>query len=198
MRPTDFIVDGELLENFQMQKVYAAIAEDFQRNEMIIDDIRHSIDNGFSPLVLTERTSHLRYLADRLRICVPHVIVLKGGMGKLQYKKEMDYLKTIPKYEERVIVATGRYIGEGFDDARLDALFLTMPVSWKGTLIQYIGRLHRTYDWKHEVQVFDYVDMNIPNLERMFEKRRKCYQSIGYEICTNYSPHTKDEEAFWE
>ena len=118
--PYPFQLNGELLENFQMQKVYGAIAEDFQRNEMIISDIRHSIDNGFSPMVLTERTSHLKYLAGRLRICVPHVIVLKGGMGKLQYKKEMDYLKSIPIYEERGIVATGRYSGDGFDDARLD------------------------------------------------------------------------------
>ena len=193
VRPTDFTVNSELLENFQMQKVYAAIGEDFQRNELIISDIRHSIDNGFSPLVLTERTSHLKFLGDRLRICVPHVIDLKGGMGKPQYKKVMDSLKMVPKYEERVILATGRYIGEGFDDARLDALFLTMPVSWRGTLIQYIGRLHRTYDWKHEVRVFDYVDKIIPNLERMFEKRRKCYESIGYEICTNFGSHTKEE-----
>ena len=197
--PYPFQLNGGLLENFQMQKVYGAIAEDFQRNEMIISDIRHSIDNGFSPMVLTERTSHLKYLAGRLRICVPHVIVLKGGMGKLQYKKEMDYLKSIPIYEERGIVATGRYSGDGFDDARLDALFLTMPVSWGG-LSSNISAISADYihHWKHEVYVFDYLETKIPNLERIFEKRRRCHESIGYEICTNYRPHTKEEEAFWE
>ena len=105
-------------------------------------------------------------------------------MGKLQYKKEMDCLKTIPKYEERVIVVTGRYIGKGFDDARLDALILTMPVSWKGTLIQYIGRLHRTYDWKHEVQVFDYLDTKIPNLKKMFEKRANATSLLATRFVT--------------
>jgi superfamily II DNA or RNA helicase len=81
---------------------------------------------------------------------------------------------------ERVIVATGRYIGEGFDDARLDTLFLTMPVSWKGTLIQYTGRIHRLHPAKREVRIYDYVDVQVPVLTRMFAKRLRGYRSLGY------------------
>ena len=84
--------------------------------------------------------------------------------------------------EERVIVATGRYLGEGFDDSRLDTLFLTMPTAWKGTLAQYAGRLHRLNDAKREVIIYDYVDMRVPVLARMAAKRRLGYESIGYKI----------------
>lgn len=81
---------------------------------------------------------------------------------------------------ERVILATGRFIGEGFDDARLDTLFLVMPISWKGTLQQYAGRLHRLYDMKQEVRIYDYVDDQVPMLSRMYKKRLKGYQVMGY------------------
>ena len=87
-----------------------------------------------------------------------------------------------PSAEERVIVATGRYLGEGFDDSRLDTLFLTMPIAWKGTLAQYAGRLHRLNDAKREVIIYDYVDMRVPVLARMAAKRRIGYQAIGYKI----------------
>jgi len=89
-------------------------------------------------------------------------------------------LAAIPNNEPRLLLATGRYIGEGFDDARLDTLFLAMPVSWKGTLVQYTGRLHRLYPGKTEVRIYDYVDREIPMLHRMFEKRRRGYRAIGY------------------
>ena len=92
----------------------------------------------------------------------------------------MERLASIPCDEERLVFATGRYIGEGFDDVRLDTLFLTLPVSWKGTLVQYAGRLHRQRPEKKEVQIYDYVDRNIPMLARMFEKRMKGYRALGY------------------
>ena len=94
----------------------------------------------------------------------------------------MAQLQAIPADEERVIIATGRYIGEGFDDSRLDTLFLTMPISWKGTLQQYAGRLHRDYDSKKEVLIYDYVDEKIPMLQRMYKKRLTGYKAIGYEV----------------
>jgi superfamily II DNA or RNA helicase len=89
-------------------------------------------------------------------------------------------LDAIPSNEERLLLATGRYIGEGFDDARLDTLFLALPVSWKGTLVQYTGRLHRPHPAKREVRIFDYVDREVPMLLRMFEKRSRGYRAIGY------------------
>lgn len=89
-------------------------------------------------------------------------------------------LASIPAAEERLVLATGRYIGEGFDDARLDTLFLALPVSWKGTLVQYAGRLHRQSPQKREVRIYDYVDRNVPVLARMFGKRMNGYRALGY------------------
>jgi superfamily II DNA or RNA helicase len=103
-------------------------------------------------------------------------------MGRKQLKAVMEKLHAIPENEERLIIATGKYIGEGFDDSRLDTLFLTMPISWKGTLHQYAGRLHRNYSSKTEVQIYDYVDANVPVLAAMFQKRLKGYSGIGYTI----------------
>lgn len=94
----------------------------------------------------------------------------------------MERLQAIPDCEPRVILATGRYIGEGFDDARLDTLFLAMPISWRGTLQQYVGRLHRTHDNKRVVRVYDYVDGGVQMLMRMYEKRVRGYKAIGYSI----------------
>jgi len=91
-----------------------------------------------------------------------------------------ERLDAIPNHEERLVLATGRYIGEGFDDTRLDTLFLALPVSWKGTLIQYTGRLHRLHPAKTAVRIFDYVDREVPMLRRMFEKRLRGYRAIGY------------------
>ena len=113
---------------------------------------------------------------------IKNIIILKGGMGQKQRKETKAQLEAIPPDEERVIIATGRYIGEGFDDSRLDTLFLTMPISWKGTLQQYAGRLHREYDSKKEVLIYDYVDENIPMLQRMYKKRLTGYKAIGYEV----------------
>jgi len=84
--------------------------------------------------------------------------------------------------QERVIISTGRYLGEGFDDPRLDTLFLTLPVSWKGVLIQYAGRLHRLHDSQKQVLIYDYLDWNVPTAVKIFERRKRGYGAIGYEI----------------
>ena len=107
---------------------------------------------------------------------------MKNGMGKKQRRAAMERLASIPENVPRVILATGSYIGEGFDDPRLDTLFLTMPISWRGTLQQYVGRLHRIHEGKKVVQVYDYVDSSVPMLARMFERRLKGYAAIGYEM----------------
>src|SRR5580658_10289864 len=106
--------------------------------------------------------------------------MLKGGMAAKERARLMQEL-TIED-APRVIVATGSYIGEGFDDPRLDTLFLAMPISWRGTLQQYVGRLHRLYDGKKLIEVYDYVDSSIPMLARMFEKRLLGYSALGYRI----------------
>ena len=133
-----------------------------------------------SPILLTERRDHLEYFASRLSGFVRHLVVLHGGRSSKQRADEASRLTEIPDDEERLVLATGRYIGEGFDDARLDALFLAMPVSWKGTIVQYAGRLHRLHPAKEDVRIIDYVDSRVPMLQRMFEKRLRGYRALGY------------------
>jgi very-short-patch-repair endonuclease len=134
------------------------------------------------PVVLTERTAHLEALAGTLEGLVPHVIRLRGGMGRRELAAAMARLGALPGQEGRVLVATGRFLGEGFDDPALDTLFLTMPVSWHGTIAQYVGRLHRLHQGKKVVQVYDYADLDVPMLERMFERRCAGYEAAGYTI----------------
>ena len=163
-----------------IQAIYRALAEDQARNRMIIEDVAQALGEGRSPILLTERRDHLEYLAERLRSQVRHMVVLQGGMKPKDRRALGQVLAAVPDGDERLVLATGRYIGEGFDDARLDTLFLAMPVSWKGTLVQYSGRLHRLHPRKTEVRIFDYVDPEVPLLLRMFEKRLRTYRAIGY------------------
>ena len=107
---------------------------------------------------------------------------MAGGMGKKQRKQLSEQIASIPADQPRLIIATGRYLGEGFDDERLDTLFLSLPISWRGTLTQYAGRLHRLNAAKREVIMYDYVDFEVPVLARMHARRRSGYKSIGYEI----------------
>ena len=163
-----------------IQELYAAIAADGRRNELILNDVIGALEQGRSPILLTERRDHLEYFAARLRGFTRHLVVLQGGVTAKARREAKAQLAAIPSDEERLILATGRYIGEGFDDARLDTLFLAMPVSWKGTLVQYTGRLHRLSPGKIEVRIYDYVDPAVPLLARMFEKRLRGYRTIGY------------------
>jgi very-short-patch-repair endonuclease len=133
-------------------------------------------------LVLTERNEHLDNLAERLAGIIQHLIVLRGGMSRKATAATSSRVARIPETEPRAFIATGRYIGEGFDDPRLDTLFLTLPVSWHGTIAQYVGRLHRLYHRKREVRVYDYADLNVPMLARMFDRRCRGYEAVGYRI----------------
>jgi superfamily II DNA or RNA helicase len=163
-----------------IQEVYGALARDVPRNSMILDDVIRALEEGRSPILLTERREHLAFFANRLARLARHLVVLQGGMGAKADREVRAKLAAIPPHEERLLLATGRYIGEGFDDARLDTLFLALPVAWKGTLVQYAGRLHRLHPGKREVRIYDYVDREVPVLLRMFEKRLRGYRSIGY------------------
>lgn len=172
-----------------IQDVYALLAADKERNRLIIEDVVAAVLAKRSPVVLTERREHLDTLARLLsqRIHASRVIVMAGGMGKKQRKQLVDKIANIPAGEPRVIVATGRYLGEGFDDERLDTLFLALPISWRGTLTQYAGRLHRLNTTKKEVIIYDYVDFQIPVLAKMYARRRTAYKGIGYEIAMSES-----------
>src|SRR5262249_17016523 len=145
-----------------IQDVYAALAHDAARNALIAADVDRAVAAGRSPLLLTQRTEHLRYFANHLDERTKHVFVMRGGMGKKQRQALAEAVAAVRETEPGVILATGSYIGEGFDDARLDTLFLAMPISWKGTLQQYVGRLHRAHDNKRVVEVYDYIDSAVP------------------------------------
>lgn len=173
---------------FPIQQLYAELTTNERRNAQIIRDVLAVVAEGRSPLVLTERKSHADTLADALRGKVAHVVVLKGGQDAKVRAAAASELAAIPPDAPRVIIATGRYIGEGFDDSRLDTLFLALPISWRGTLQQYVGRLHRLHTGKTEVRVHDYIDGAVPMLSRMFEKRRRGYEAVGYTILDANAP----------
>ncbi|OGR00042.1 MAG: restriction endonuclease subunit R [Deltaproteobacteria bacterium RIFOXYA12_FULL_61_11] len=179
VRETGFSSNG-LSEGAGIQELYASLAADQHRNDLIFDDVVRALEEKRSPILLTERRDHLEYFAERLRSFTRHLVVLHGGMKPKERRKVCEQLTSIPDREERLLLATGRYLGEGFDDARLDTLFLALPVSWKGTLIQYTGRLHRLHPGKTEVRIYDYVDHAVPMLMKMFEKRLRSYRAIGY------------------
>jgi len=164
-----------------MPAIFAALSRDDDRNLLIIDDVLASLEAGRNPLVLTERRDHLEYLANCFKGAARNIVVLRGGMSVKERRSAEEALRASAD-EERLVLATGRYLGEGFDDARLDSLFLAMPISWKGTLAQYVGRLHRDHVDKQEVVVYDYIDAEVPVLARMASRRQAGYRALGYRV----------------
>lgn len=183
-RPTNFRLPLYLqnVTTLSIQDVYAELAKDDERNRIIVEDVIAAVGAKRSPVLLTERREHLNILVSLLSPHLQNLFVMAGGMGKKQRKQLAKQIADVPADEPRLIVATGRYLGEGFDDARLDTLFLALPISWRGTLTQYAGRLHRLNAEKKEVIIYDYVDFQVPVLAKMYAKRRTGYKAIGYEI----------------
>lgn len=184
VRPTTFTsrLEADPDVPVQLHQLYGELIADDERNRMLCEDIVEAVRQGRFPLVLTERREHLKLLEERLQGEIRQVIVLRGGMGKRQLQAAMDQLGAVAEDGNRVLLATGRFIGEGFDEARLDTLFLALPVSWRGIIAQYAGRLHRLHDRKREVRVYDYADLQASMLARMFERRCRGYEAIGYTI----------------
>jgi len=171
--------------NLSYTKVAQQLAEDEYRNIFIVKDVVEVLKEGRSPIILTSRTSHVTALAELLKPHCPNVITLIGSESTKEKRQKIEHLQSIPFSEQFVIVATGKYVGEGFDYARLDTLFLASPVAWKGIVAQYAGRLHREYEGKQDVQIYDYIDIRVPVCESMYRKRLKGYASIGYRIRNN-------------
>jgi superfamily II DNA or RNA helicase len=168
-----------------IQEVFKRLWADPDRNRLIIQDIAAAYAEGREILVLSERLDHLALLRDALIPYTEYLFVLKGGMGKKQIKAVMEQIQYVPSGSNRIILATGKYLGEGFDLPCLDTLFLVYPFSWKGTLIQYVGRLNRTAYGKTEVLVYDYVDDKVPVLQRMFNRRLRGYKALGFTVDIN-------------
>ena len=182
VRPTGFRAAGdpEADPRTEFARLCGQLMADDARNAAICQDVADSVRDGRVPLVLTERIEHLGNLANRLTESGLEVISLRGGMSPRALSSSLARIGE--NCDAQVVLATGRFVGEGFDQARLDTLFLTMPVSWRGTIAQYVGRLHRLHESKREVCVYDYADLDEPMLARMFEKRRRAYEAQGYRV----------------
>ena len=165
-----------------------SLAESDMRNALIVDDILHAVAAGRAPIVLTNRTSHVKTLAQKLEPHIVNVVQLTGEGSAKNKREALQKLQDIPHDAPLVIVATGKYVGEGFDYPRLDTLFLALPISWKGLVAQYAGRLHRENEGKTDVRIYDYIDIHEPVCESMYRKRLKGYVAIGYRILSTDSP----------
>lgn len=184
----------KLVEEMNITEIYSELCESLSRNEQIIEDIKETVLNGRTALVLSERISHISILAEKLQNTAQNVIIITGKGTQKQKRELLEKLSAVPDDETLIVLATGKYAGEGFDLPRLDTLFLAMPFSWKGTLSQYCGRLHRNYEGKTEVQIYDYLDFRVPVLERMYHKRLKGYKQLGYTVKPQESENENDTQ----
>ena len=178
------------VEEMNITDIYSELCESASRNEQIIEDIKEAVLKERTALVLSERVTHISMLAEKLQGAAQNVIIITGKGTQKQKRERLEKLSAVPDDETLIVLATGKYAGEGFDVPRLDTLFLAMPFSWTGTLSQYCGRLHRNYEGKTEVQIYDYIDFRVPILERMYHKRLKGYKQLGYSI----KPQESDDE----
>ena len=165
-----------------IQGIFRTLAEDEVRTASIADDAQRAIEDGRKALVLTERTDHLDGIRNVLQKQETEPFVLHGRMSKKQRAKLVAELNALPPDSPRILLATGRLVGEGFDHPPLDTLILAMPVSWRGTLQQYAGRLHREHATETDVRIIDFVDTSHPALLRTWEKRQRGYRAMGYRI----------------
>lgn len=172
----------ELPVEARIQDVFRHLINDSGRTQAIAADVVESFRNGRKVLVLTERTEHLQAIASELADKVAPLYTLHGRMSKKQRTALIDELNSLPPAAPRVLLSTGKLVGEGFDHPPLDTLVLAMPISWKGTLQQYAGRLHREHATKTDVRIIDVVDTGHPALQRMWDKRQRGYRAMGYRM----------------
>ena len=165
-----------------IQDVFRHLANDWHRTAAIATEIEDAFNQGRKVLVLTERTEHLDAVLAALVDRVPAPFVLHGRMSKKQRGKLIAELDALSQEAPRILLATGKLVGEGFDHPPLDTLVLAMPISWKGTLQQYAGRLHREHATKTDVRIIDFVDSGHPALLRMWDKRQRGYKAMGYRM----------------
>ena len=165
-----------------VQEAYQAVIRDERRNRQIAQDVKACIEAGHSPLLLTQFRDHAAELEKMLQDCADHVFLLQGGRNTKDRDAIRSKMQSVPANESVLLIAIGKYIGEGFNFPRLDTLMLATPISWEGNVEQYAGRLHRAYAGKTEVTIYDYVDSQVRVLEHMFYKRLRTYRKIGYEI----------------
>ena len=189
VRETGFIYPATL--ETPIQEVFRGIIRDGERTRVIGDDVLAAVSQGHRCLVLSEWKEHCRALSERFLALGLQPFVLDGGVRKKAREVILETIRTLPSGEDLLLVSTGQYLGEGFDCPQMDTLFLTFPVSFKGKLVQYVGRLLRSDEGKTLVQVYDYADVQVPVLKKMFEKRRKTFKTLGFTCDTGPQSQTK-------
>lgn len=174
-------------DQLDINQVYKQLRESEVRNQQILADVKDCVQQGRTPLVLTKFKDHAAYLFEQLMSGADHVFLLQGGRSTKERDLIRQQMQAVPSDQSMILIAIGQYIGEGFNYPRLDTMMLTTPIAWQGNVEQYAGRLHRDYDGKESVIIYDYVDTHIRVLDRMYMKRLRAYKKIGYEICLNLS-----------
>lgn len=184
--------------NLRVNEANKAIIENEQRNNQIILDVESCLQKGRTPIVLTKYKKHAELLYKKLQEKADHVYLLQGG-GNRKIKEDMrQQMRAVSKDETVVLVAIDKYVGEGFNFPRLDTMMLTMPVAAEGNIEQFAGRLHRDYETKKDVIIYDYVDLHIRVLEKMYHKRLRAYKKIGYSICNNISSEKQEAGSIFD
>ncbi len=178
-----------------MQEAYRELIGNEERNALIVEDALACIQAGKTPLLLTKFKEHAETLRRLLAGKAPNLFVLHGGRSSKESAKIRQDLYAVPESEPLAVIAIGQYIGEGFNLPRLDVLMLTVPISFAGNVEQYVGRLHRNYEGKTEVTVYDYVDIHIRMLESMYQKRLTTYRKIGYSVRSELRTDDEAETA---
>lgn len=168
---------------WKINDAYHALIADERRNALIVHDVQEALSKGHTPLVLTKFREHAETLRKLLDGSARHIVVLQGGRSTKERETIREQLAGIPVTETLVVIATGQYIGEGFNYPRLDTLMLATPIAWEGNVEQYAGRLHRDFNGKTVVAIYDYVDVHVRVLEKMYHKRLRTYKRMGYSIC---------------
>ncbi len=185
-------------ETLKINEAYQMVRESEIRNNQIVSDVEDCIANKRTPLVLTKFKEHAANLYEKLNGKADHIFLLQGGKSAKERDSIRKQMKEVPENETIVLVAIGQYIGEGFNYPRLDTMMLTTPIAWQGNVEQYAGRLHRDFEGKQNVIIYDYVDSHIRVLERMYHKRLRAYKKIGYEICMALTDKKQNADAIYD
>ena len=185
-------------QEMHINDAYMLIRDNEIRNEQIVADVKKCIDHGRTPVVLTRYKEHAGLLSERLEAYADNLFLLCGDKSKKELQKVREQMEKVPANETVILVATGQMVGEGFNYPRLDTLIMATPISYRGIVEQYAGRLNRDYAGKKNVVIYDYVDSHIDKFDKMYGKRLKAYKQIGYQICTNVSAEKQEAGAIYD
>lgn len=189
---------GVLTGKMHPNEAYEIIHNNDIRDEQIVEDVKNCVSAGRTPVVLSRYKDHSEKMYERLKAYADHVFLMTGNNSKKEHKKILEQMHQVDKAESLILIATGSLVGEGFDFPRLDTLFMATPVSFRGVVEQYAGRLNRDYAGKENVIIYDYVDNHIPMFDNMYMKRLKAYKQIGYELASGLHTDKQTVNAIYD